>query len=114
MTPVAMTIAGSDPSGGAGFQADLKTFHQHGGYGTSIVTLPPVPNRQTVAAVEIVPPDFVAARLDAVVNDPRRGHAADNSPLISRFVIVSLTARSRQTHSRCSSAPCIPVASSAW
>ena len=69
MTPVAMAIAGSDPSGGAGFQADLKTFHQHGIYRTSIVTLLPVQNTQTVAAVEILPPDFVAARLDAVVND---------------------------------------------
>ena len=70
MTPVAMAIAGSDPSGGAGFQADLKTFHQHGGYGTSIVTLLTVQNTQTVAAVEIVTPeDFVAVQLDAVVND---------------------------------------------
>ena len=58
MTPVAMTIAGSDPSGGAGLQADLKTFHQHGIYGTSIVTLLTVQNTQTVAAVEILPPDF--------------------------------------------------------
>ena len=69
MIPVAMTIAGSDPSGGAGLQADLKTFHQHGIYGTSIVTLLTVQNTQTVAAVEVLPPDFVAAQLDAVVND---------------------------------------------
>jgi hydroxymethylpyrimidine/phosphomethylpyrimidine kinase len=39
MTAVALTIAGSDPSGGAGLQADLKTFHQHGVYGMSVVTL---------------------------------------------------------------------------
>ncbi len=69
MTPVAMTIAGSDPSGGAGLQADLKTFHQHGVYGTSIVTLLTVQNTQAVDAVESLPPDFVAAQLDAVVND---------------------------------------------
>ncbi len=38
MTPVAMAIAGSDPSSGAGIQADLKTIHQHGPYGTSVIT----------------------------------------------------------------------------
>ena len=69
MTPVAMTIAGSDPSGGAGLQADLKTFHQHGVYGTSIVTLLTVQNTWGVAAVEILNPDFVVAQFDAVVND---------------------------------------------
>ncbi len=69
MTPVAMTIAGSDPSGGAGLQADLKTFHQHGVYGTSIVTLLTVQNTRSVAAVEILNPDLVVAQLDAVVND---------------------------------------------
>ena len=40
MTPVAMAIAGSDPSDGAGIQADLKTFHKHGPHGTSVITLP--------------------------------------------------------------------------
>ncbi len=69
MTRVAMTIAGSDPSGGAGFQADLKTFHQHGIYGTSVVTLVTAQNTQTVATVEALTPDLVAAQLDAVVDD---------------------------------------------
>ena len=69
MTPVAMTIAGSDPSGGAGLQADLKTFHQHGVYGTSVVTLLTVQNTRTVLAVEILKPDFVMAQLDAVLAD---------------------------------------------
>ena len=44
MTSTALTIAGSDPSGGAGLQADLKTFHQHGVYGMSVVTLLTVQN----------------------------------------------------------------------
>jgi len=44
MTPIALTIAGSDPSGGAGIQADLKTFHQRNVYGMSVLTLLTVQN----------------------------------------------------------------------
>lgn len=68
-TPVTLTIAGSDPSGGAGIQADLKTFHQHGTYGTSVITLLTVQNTQSVSAVEMVETDFVVAQLDAVLKD---------------------------------------------
>ena len=66
---VAMTIAGSDPSGGAGLQADLKTFHQHGVYGTSVVTLLTVQNTQKVESVEVLRPEFVVLQLDAVLDD---------------------------------------------
>ena len=66
---VAMTIAGSDPSGGAGLQADLKTFHQHGVYGTSVVTLLTVQNTQKVESVEVLAPEFVVSQLDAVLDD---------------------------------------------
>ncbi len=66
---VAMTIAGSDPSGGAGLQADLKTFHQHGVYGTSVVTLLTVQNTQRVESVEVLGPEFVVSQLDAVLDD---------------------------------------------
>ncbi|TWU57834.1 bifunctional hydroxymethylpyrimidine kinase/phosphomethylpyrimidine kinase [Rubripirellula reticaptiva] len=69
MTSVALTIAGSDPSGGAGLQADLKTFHQHGVYGTSVVTLLTVQNTQAVSAVEILDSNFVLAQLEAVLAD---------------------------------------------
>jgi hydroxymethylpyrimidine/phosphomethylpyrimidine kinase len=69
MTPVALTIAGSDPSGGAGIQADLKTFHQHGVYGMSVVTLLTVQNTQSVSAVRHLDPEFVLAQLDAVLAD---------------------------------------------
>jgi hydroxymethylpyrimidine/phosphomethylpyrimidine kinase len=69
MIPVALTIAGSDPSGGAGLQADLKTFHQHGVYGISIVTLLTVQNTQSVSAIEILDSNFVLAQLDAVLDD---------------------------------------------
>ncbi len=69
MPPIALTLAGSDPSGGAGLQADLKTFHQHGVYGTSVVTLLTVQNTQRVSAVEVMDARFVSAQLEAVLED---------------------------------------------
>jgi len=66
---VALTIAGSDPSGGAGIQADLKTFHQFGVFGTSVITLLTVQNTQRVSAVETMPVRLVSAQLDAVLED---------------------------------------------
>ena len=67
--PVALTIAGSDPSGGAGIQADLKTFHQFGVYGEAAVTLITVQNSQGVERVEYLAADLVAAQVRAVVED---------------------------------------------
>jgi len=67
--PVALSIAGSDPSGGAGIQADLKTFHQHGVYGGAVVSLLTVQNTQRLARVEVVSADLVAAQLNAVIAD---------------------------------------------
>lgn len=67
--PVALTIAGSDPSGGAGLQADLKTFHRHGVYGASVVTLLTVQNTLGVMGIEFVTPAFVTAQCRAVVDD---------------------------------------------
>jgi hydroxymethylpyrimidine/phosphomethylpyrimidine kinase len=64
-----LTIAGSDPSGGAGIQADLKTFHQHGVYGTSVLTLLTVQNTRSVDAVRVLEPEFVLAQIDAVLSD---------------------------------------------
>jgi hydroxymethylpyrimidine/phosphomethylpyrimidine kinase len=69
MIPVALTIAGSDPSGGAGIQADIKTFHQFGVYATSVVTLVTVQNTQGVKAVAPLSADLVEAQLDAVLED---------------------------------------------
>ena len=59
MPPIALTIAGSDPSGGAGLQADLKTFHRFGVYGEAVVTLITVQNTVRVSRVELVPVDLV-------------------------------------------------------
>ncbi len=67
--PAALTIAGSDPSGGAGLQADLKTFHQFGVYGEAAVTLVTVQNTAGVTAVELLRPELVAAQIEAVVSD---------------------------------------------
>jgi hydroxymethylpyrimidine/phosphomethylpyrimidine kinase len=67
--PVALTIAGSDPSGGAGIQADLKTFHQFGVYGMGVITLLTVQNTQRVDAVETLPADLVRRQLEAVLED---------------------------------------------
>lgn len=92
MTPVALTIAGSDPSGGAGIQADLKTFHQHGVYGMSVITLLTVQNTRTVDTVEVLKPDFVRAQLEAVLEDiPPR--AAKTGALGNAAVIVTLAER---------------------
>jgi hydroxymethylpyrimidine/phosphomethylpyrimidine kinase len=67
--PVVLTIAGSDPSGGAGIQADLKTFHQRGVYGASVITLVTAQNSQRVSAVDVLSPQIVAAQLQAVLED---------------------------------------------
>jgi hydroxymethylpyrimidine/phosphomethylpyrimidine kinase len=88
-TTVALTIAGSDPSGGAGIQADLKTFHQHGVYGTSALTLLTVQNTRGVTRVEVMPADLVAAQIAAVVEDVPPG-AAKTGALGSRAVIEAV------------------------
>ena len=69
MLPVALTIAGSDPSGGAGLQADLKTFHRFGVYGEAVVTLITVQNTVLLDRVETLPADLVLAQIRAVVDD---------------------------------------------
>jgi hydroxymethylpyrimidine/phosphomethylpyrimidine kinase len=69
MIHVALTIAGSDPSGGAGLQADLKTFHRFGVYGEAVATLITVQNTQGVTRVDRLPADLVAAQIRAVIDD---------------------------------------------
>ncbi len=69
MPAVALTIAGSDPSGGAGIQADLKTFHQFGVYGEAVITLITVQNTRRVDRVECLDPQLVLDQLRAVLDD---------------------------------------------
>ncbi|MEP9353197.1 bifunctional hydroxymethylpyrimidine kinase/phosphomethylpyrimidine kinase [Xanthobacter sp. KR7-65] len=67
--PIALTIAGSDSSGGAGIQADLKTFSALGVYGASVITALTAQNTRGVSAIHDVPDDFIAAQMDAVFAD---------------------------------------------
>ena len=67
----ALTIAGTDPSGGAGIQADLKTFSALGAYGCSVITALVAQNTLGVQSVYRITPEFVAAQLDSVLSDVR-------------------------------------------
>ena len=67
--PIALTIAGSDSGGGAGIQADLKTFSALGVYGASVVTALTAQNTKGVFAIHEAPADFIAAQMDAVFSD---------------------------------------------
>jgi hydroxymethylpyrimidine/phosphomethylpyrimidine kinase len=71
MTPIALTIAGSDPSGGAGIQADLKTFHQLGVYGASAITALTVQNTVRALHTEVLDPALVRQQIEAVLDDLR-------------------------------------------
>ncbi|MEH2526430.1 MULTISPECIES: bifunctional hydroxymethylpyrimidine kinase/phosphomethylpyrimidine kinase [unclassified Bradyrhizobium] len=68
-TPIALTIAGSDSSGGAGIQADLKTFAALGVYGASVITALTAQNTSGVSGIHQVPAEFVTAQIDAVFSD---------------------------------------------
>lgn len=67
--PIALTMAGSDSSGGAGIQADLKTFSALGVFGASVITALTAQNTRGVTAIHDVPDDFIAAQADAVFTD---------------------------------------------
>ena len=67
--PIALTIAGSDSGGGAGVQADLRTFAALGVYGASAITALTAQNTRGVRAIEVAPPEIVRAQIDAVMED---------------------------------------------
>jgi hydroxymethylpyrimidine/phosphomethylpyrimidine kinase len=95
--PVALSIAGSDPSGGAGIQADLKTFHQFGVYGEAVLTLLTVQNTTEVSAVHLLEPGLVTAQIRAVLVDipPQavKTGALGNAPIIRAVATVLAEAR---------------------
>ena len=89
-----MTIAGSDPSGGAGIQADLKTFHQFGVYGEAVITLVTVQNTVRTTCVEVLDPDLVSAQIRAVLEDIPPGAVktgALGSAEVARAIAQALT-----------------------
>jgi hydroxymethylpyrimidine/phosphomethylpyrimidine kinase len=87
----ALTIAGSDSGGGAGIQADLKTFHELGVFGMSVLTALTAQNTVGVHGVHVVPGDFVRAQLDAVAGD-LGVDAAKTGMLATTEVIKSVAA----------------------
>jgi hydroxymethylpyrimidine/phosphomethylpyrimidine kinase len=91
---VALTIAGSDPSGGAGIQADLKTFHQFGVYGEAVVTLLTVQNTCGVMRMETVSAELVGQQLAAVLSDIRP-RAAKTGALGNAGIVEAITEQAR-------------------
>ena len=87
----ALTIAGSDSGGGAGIQADLKTFSALGVYGTSAITAITAQNTQRVTAVEILSPTLVAAQIAAVLDDIRID--AINIGMLGRADVIEAVAK---------------------
>lgn len=92
-TFTALTIAGSDPSGGAGLQADLKTFHQHGVYGMAVVTLLTVQNTQSVTRVEVMEAELVRQQIDAVLADIPPG--AVKTGALGNAAVIEVVASTR-------------------
>src|SRR4051794_9474837 len=90
MTAVAVTIAGSDSSGGAGIQADIKTFSALGVYGASVVTALTAQNTCGVQAIHDVPPAFVGEQIDSVFSDLAVG--AVKIGMLSRPAVIAAVA----------------------
>ena len=94
--PIALTIAGSDSGGGAGIQADLKTFHAFGVYGTSAITAVTAQNTLGVASIHPIPLADVRAQIDAVVADLRP--AAVKTGMLATAELVSTVAGAIRDH----------------
>ncbi|MCU0547296.1 MAG: bifunctional hydroxymethylpyrimidine kinase/phosphomethylpyrimidine kinase [Oscillatoriaceae cyanobacterium Prado104] len=90
--PVAMTIAGSDSGGGAGIQADLRTFAFHCVHGTSALTCVTAQNTLGVTRVDALPPEAVAAQIEAVVGDIGVD-AVKTGMLLNREIMAALAAQ---------------------
>ena len=96
MTPIALSIAGSDSSGGAGIQADLKTFQRFGVYGASALTLVTAQNTVGVRAIQLLGPELVEQQIAAVVEDLEVG--ATKTGALGSAELVEAVARSIRRH----------------
>jgi hydroxymethylpyrimidine/phosphomethylpyrimidine kinase len=94
--PIALTIAGSDSGGGAGIQADLKTFHAFGCFGTSAITAITVQNTRGVTGVHAIPVDTVRAQIAAVASD--LPPAACKTGMLATSELVRAVAASIREH----------------
>lgn len=94
--PIALTIAGSDSGGGAGIQADLKTFHSFGVYGTSAITAITAQNTLGVQAIHPVPVEVVRAQIDSVATDLRPG--AFKTGMLATAELADEVARAIREH----------------
>ena len=94
--PSALTIAGSDSGGGAGIQADLKTFAALGVYGTSALTAITAQNTVGVTAVHEIPTEVIAAQIEAVISDI--GADAVKTGMLSSSAIVEMVAQELKRH----------------
>jgi hydroxymethylpyrimidine/phosphomethylpyrimidine kinase len=95
LLPIALTIAGSDPSGGAGVQADLKTFCRFGVYGEAVITLLTVQNTTRVSRVEVMRPELVLEQIAAVLEDIPPG-AAKTGALGSAEMVEAVARAARE------------------
>jgi hydroxymethylpyrimidine/phosphomethylpyrimidine kinase len=94
----ALTIAGSDSGGGAGIQADLKTFAAHHVHGTSAVTAVTAQNTRGITCVHALPADLVAAQIEAVASD-LGVHAVKTGVLVNAAIVETVAAAVQETPS---------------
>jgi hydroxymethylpyrimidine/phosphomethylpyrimidine kinase len=95
-TPIAVTLAGSDSSGGAGIQADLKTFSALGVYGATVITALTAQNTRGVTGIHDVPPAFITAQIDAIFSDLTVG--ASKIGMLSQPAAIEAVAAGLEKH----------------
>jgi hydroxymethylpyrimidine/phosphomethylpyrimidine kinase len=100
MTAIAVTIAGSDSGGGAGIQADLKTFSALGVYGASVIAALTAQNTKGVSGIHDVPPDFVTKQIDAVFSDLKVN--AVKLGMLSNAAVIAAVADGLRRHKQSS------------